>query len=522
MRTKFANNGSNGSAAATKKMMEGPAGVLTANQIVAMTQMMTNRSVIASRARLLESLGKSYDGLRDLYNAMGYKKTLIFNDYEARFTRQGVARRVVTAFPNATWARQPEIVDDEDPKVTSAFEKDWDELKNRLRVFHYMQRADVVSGIGSYGALFLGLDDGEEDLSQPVTRAKSLIYLQPYSQRNIQVGRLEEDITNPRFSLPIDYNIHFRLDLEQESLIVTPDITTGGSSRLVHWTRVIHIADLLTESDIFGTPRMQPVYNDLTDLELVSSGSAEMFWKGAFPGISFEMDAEADKALLDTKAMTDQLEDYFNTLSRYLKLQGVTANQLSSDVHDPDKTVDSKLKLISAGTTIPQRILTGSEAGELASSQDEGNWNNRVNERREQFAEPVIIRALIDRLVDLGVLSTPQGGPGSYAVRWPNTDVLGEDKRADIAVKRTEAMGSYIEKGADQLMAPLDFLTKILEFDIDQAEAILEAVIDGLMDEGRQTEEDLATIERERIERERESETGSGHEDEGDEDDEEV
>ena len=68
------------------------------------------------------------------------------------------------------------------------------------------------------------------------------------------------------------------------------------------------------------------------------------------------------------------------------------------------------MKLISAASGIPLRIMTGSERGELASTQDDGNWASRIEERQLHFAEPMILRPLIDRLIELRALPEPSDG----------------------------------------------------------------------------------------------------------------
>ena len=46
-------------------------------------------------------------------------------------------------------------------------------------------------------------------------------------------------------------------------------------------------------------------------------------------------------------------------------------HELGGELQDPTGAIDNILKLISAGTGIPLRKLTGSERGELASTQDD-------------------------------------------------------------------------------------------------------------------------------------------------------
>src|SRR6185312_3650467 len=147
----------------------------------------------------------------------------------------------------------------------------------------------------------------------------------------------------------------------------------------VHWSRVIHIADNLRNSEIFGVPRMQPVYNRLLDLRKLYGGSAEMYWAGAFPGLSLETNPQlGGDVLIDQSAVRSMMGQYRNGLQRYLQLTGMSAKVLSPTVVDPTQQVDKQIEAICIELTIPVRVFKGSERGELASNQDDSTWNDRV------------------------------------------------------------------------------------------------------------------------------------------------
>jgi len=346
-----------------------------------------------SRAALSSQLGKTYGGERDIYAALGYSLNLTFEDYFGRYKRQDIAKRIVKAPVAASWRKKPMV--SEAAENETAFEKDWSELLTTTKVFHYLSRIDVLSGIGEYGVLLFGFDDSE-DLVAPVESAKSLLFLRPYSQLNAEVSDWDMEISSPRYGLPNIYTLK-------------PAMADRKSAQhlKVHHSRVLHVAEDCDEDDVFGTPRLKIVYNRLQDLELISGGSAEMFWRGAFPGLGFSMDKDFQ---MDTQTAADlrtEVEEYMHGMKRYLRLQGIDIQQLTPQVADPSNHAAILLDLISGATGIPKRILVGSERGELASSQDENNWNSRVDERRMDHVEPMILRPFIDKLIDVGVLSEP-------------------------------------------------------------------------------------------------------------------
>lgn len=423
-------------------------------------------SSLVSRAKLQGLLGQSYGGARDLYNKLGWEKDPQYSHFRDRYTRQEVAQRVVEAPVDATWNGSVTLTEAKGKGKDSAFKKAWKELDQDVALINKVVRADTVSGIGQYAILLLGFDDiGDgEDLTKSVAGTDNkLMFAQPYSQENATIKKLVADTTDPRFGLPEMYEINTNIaNLEQAQTTET---------KQVHWSRVIHIAEGLLEDNIFGKPRLLAIYNMLQNLELVAGSSGEMFWRGAFPGLMFEADKEAD---MNTEVIADlkvEIDKYIHGLRRSLRLQGINVKELTGQVSSPLEHIKAYITLISAGTGIPVRILTGSERGELASEQDERNWNSRVEERRVDYAEPMILRQLVDRLILFGVLPTPTDG---YTVLWSPLAILDEKTAAQVAKMKTEAIAAYASAlGADQVLPVNMFLEKILGFTPDEVEEIM-------------------------------------------------
>ena len=415
---------------------------------------------ILDRLGLMQRMGKSFKGRRDLYYECGYPKTLDCEDYLSRFTRQDIAGRICTAYPDATWATDPEVYETEERDQTQ-FEKAWDDLASRTKLYHYLHRADTLAGIGEFGVLLLGLDDNQQ-LSAPLQKraGQGLKYLQPYSQGSITVPIWDTDPKSERYSLPVMYS-------------VAMGIGTGHTmSQQVHWTRILHIAEGCLESDVYGTPKLRPVWNRLQDIETIAAGSAEMFWKGGFQGIAFQADADADLSKQAKEEMNEELQKYFMGLQRYLRLQGVNANPLPSQVAPPNSHVDVQVQLIASATGIPVRILMGSEQAQLASGQDDTHWRDRVGERRNNYAAPFMVKPLIQRLLDFGILPPLQAG-NELTVKWPMEDVLTSLQKAQLAQTRTAAMAQYADSGASAIMSPFQWLVHELGYEDDEAQEIL-------------------------------------------------
>lgn len=439
---------------------------LTVNQAKQVLEIMT---ALTTRAAVSAYLGKSYGGERDLYTALGYTKTPVFANYMARYERQDIARAIIDAPVRACWRQLPEITESEE-KPTK-FEEQLIELVDRRSLYHYLSRCDRLGSIGQYAVLLLGFNDGME-LYQEVTSSSDLLYLMPYSQDAASIDKYDEDSKSERYGQVNQYSINMSVGTSSSSM-----------SKKVHWSRVIHVSEDNLSSDVFGTPRLQSVLNRLQDIETISGGSSEMFWRGGFPGFGLKVDSDARIGKQDAPALQDEMEKYIHGLKRYILLEGITIQELKPQVADPSPHISTLLDLISAAVRIPKRILMGSERGELASSQDEKNWALHIDGRRQEHCEVKILRPVIDRLIKVGVLPEPKKG---YTVIWPDILTASDKEKAEVGQIRAKALKDYVDSiGAGDILPPDVFLKHMLHFtpdEIEQINAMVEkqqAAVDG-------------------------------------------
>jgi hypothetical protein len=416
-------------------------------------------------------LRKLLDPRRDISAECGHPESITTADYSDLFERGDIARRVVSLLPEECWIEPPLVLETEDQEETQ-FEKAWKELETELRIWACLQRIDILSGIGQFGVLLLGFDDGLE-LNLPVEgTGRKLIYLRPFEERLVTIASLEGDTSNPRYGLPTLYNIQF-----SDTALQTASAQTSKSVS-VHHSRIIHVADNRTNSEIYGTPRMKWVFNRLLDLRKIVGGSGEMFWKGGFPGLSLEATNPDGDVTFDKEATQEQLEKYMNGLQRYIALVGMQAKSLSPQVADPAPHVEVQLKLIAVAMGVPWRILVGSEAAQLASSQDTRAWNKRVDRRRTGYIDSFIIRPLIDRLMEFGALPEVE----DYNIQWSDLNTPSNEEKATVSEKKTNAITKYVQAGADVLIPPFHFLTLVLGMDDEEAQSVVDEVGDRLME----------------------------------------
>jgi hypothetical protein len=415
------------------------------------------------------------DPRRDLNVECGYISDPEASDYDDMYKQEGVARRVVHVVPEECWQVNPEVCETEDPEETT-FERAWKDLEEKHHLYSVMAKADALSGLGRFGIVLFGLRDGGKLEQQAKAGAgRELLYTRIFDESVVTIAESELDEQNPRYGQPVYYNVRF------------VGMTAGATNtvtRKVHHSRVVHIADNCRMSAVLGESRMRPVFNRLQDLRKLLGGSAEMFWQGAFPGLSFQVDPrllESGAAEIDNDALKEQLQDYVNGLQRWLSVVGVDVKSLAPAVADPASHIAEQLRAIAISIGVPYRIFIGTEEGRLAGGEDAVAWAKRVRYRQENHVTSIIVQPFVERLIEVGVLPPPK--TGKVKVIWPDTLTPSEKDEAEVSKMRTEAIKAYVQ-GDGHLIVPEDaFLVDVLGIDPDKAEEWLKTIEDAERDE---------------------------------------
>lgn len=419
-------------------------------------------------ARMLRgSAGTSHNGLRDVWGTLGYPQSVSITQFWTMYLRGGVAARIVRSHPSATWREQPLIRDeagstDEDPEDEefSSFVESVNTLLREMKILSVIERADRLSRIGRFGVLLMGFADGRT-LSDPLEPGQhKLMYLQPYGEPQVSVLRLDDDPRSDRYGMPLMYQI-------SPSSSAAVGGMASSSAHLpafqVHHSRVIHIAEHLDSDNVYGQPVLQSVFNHLLDLEKVLGSSAETFWLNARGGLAMSVDPDAELTPEARSALREQADEYENQLRRILMMQGVSTTTLTTNVADPSPNTERLLDVIAGTTGIPKRILIGSERGELASSQDENNWGQRIDERQQLWATPWVLRPFIQLMIDTGNVVEPQG---EWWIEWPVSTSLTPERQAEIGVKISQSLAAYANSPMAQIIVPhSEFRHEVLGLD---------------------------------------------------------
>ena len=274
--------------------------------------------------------------------------------------------------------------------------------------------------MGQFAVVLIGAPGNVTTPLPNPLKLEDIKYLMPYGQDKVNIDQMdyETDFEDERFGMPKFYTLKTSTAANWRATV----------DKKVHWSRAVHVADGLLDSNLFGEPRLQRIWNYLDDLLKLSGGGSEAFWIRANQGIQFDIDKEIPAKDADIEKLKEQAENYKHDIDRVLRTRGVKVNTLGSDVANFDRNTETVVQLISAATGIPFRILTGSERGELASTQDKNNWNERVSDRRLYFADPFVVRPFVARLVEHKALAEVD-----YEIRWPEIQDLDEMEKAALA-----------------------------------------------------------------------------------------
>ena len=413
---------------------------------------------------------------RTYWEMFGYPECIDKYEYQKMYDRNPVAHRVVELYPAECWQQLPTILDSDAP-TESHFEVQIDQLFRKHNIWSMLRRVDVLSGIGNFGILLMGVGDGKP-LSEPVDltpiangsrRQYKLQYIRAFPHSQVSIAESESKKSSRRYGHPTKYRIRF----QPNDLITDVEGFVDLSEQIVHWTRVIHIADNREVSEIYGIPRLQLVYNALLDLEKVFGSSGEMFWKGAYPGFAVEAtDNQLGTVQIDSESIRHEVEKYENNLQRWMALKNAHVNPLSSSYSDPSNHIKTCLDQIALAVGCPMRILLGSERGELASSQDGVLWRKRLMERQETYITPYIIRPVVQYLVNCGMVDPPYDR--DFHVEWPDLSTETESEIYQIRSQQMAFMSQYKNDGLNEFMSKRDFLIKFCDFTDKECDTMLE------------------------------------------------
>lgn len=410
------------------------------------SQIFSPRDPLSAYARLI------YDAASErVWRNCLYPEHITFDQFYRMYARNNVAARVIETFPDYCWAAMPFVTDEAGQmsrfsKAASALLTKMYDVQDDLKqsLLTSMKQLDVLGGIGGEALLIFGFADGKR-LESSVTYKKGMeiSWVKVLHNGQFAIDSTEDDETKPNFG-----NVRHYVTKEFTSTVDLNFQNRIAPGVKIHATRCVHFKE--SNGLSYGTSRIQKCYNQLLDITKLSGASAEVYWLGAFSGLSIETDPTAQLSDDSYKRMQEDVAKYFDGLGRALVFEGAKTKLLYPAIVSPKDHFDLQITMISIATGIPRRFLTGAEAAKLASQQDTLNWNDRVTNRREMFVGPRVVSPVIQRCIDAGVIPRPRND--SFFVAWPRVQAIALNERADASRNMTAAWNDYFASGMAEVV----------------------------------------------------------------------
>jgi len=395
-----------------------------------MTRMVNSLQHTLRRMGSALNFGISPDGKRNYNTIFGYGEDLSYADFFGMYKRSALGRAVVSKVAKACWNEIPKIMSD-DKEIL----EDEMEILNKMGFFRALERADILNRIGSFSVLLIGIPDGM-DLNQPLGSANSMegIYFNPYNFDGIEILKWDNDPISKRFGLPVEYQLQTTSFGEKKK-----DIQT--SSIIVHFSRIIHLAEGALDSSVEGSSALEPIWNNLINTLKIVGGSGEAYFRNARQQLALEADKDArlepgSSALSNLK---DNIEAHGNGWDPVLRLQNMKAHNLQIQMISPRDSFDVNSEEVSGETGIPIRVLTGKGGGQTTGSEDRASWNAVIFDRRSTECNNYLFQGL-EILQEAGLLELPDNA----VIEWPPQAALNEKEQSEVNERKASTFDKIV------------------------------------------------------------------------------
>ena len=347
--------------------------------------------------------------------------------------REGIANRLTFGTSRTCWREGFNVFESDEDDAEEVLQDEITKL-NKQMLINKIERADILNRIGAFSVLFVGVPDGRDprDPVGPVSGdGFKSIYFKPFAYDGIQIISREQDAKNPRYGLPVLYQVQkmHRGDSEKDVEL---------SAMVVHWTRIIHMNEGALDSDVEGMGYLEPIYNRILDLNKACGGSSEAYFRNAKGKIAYEVDKDfAASALSDDgkTALDDGAKKFTNEYQDHTFAAGSTVKAINTPHASPLDTVKTLLWEISGYSGYPIRVLTGEGSGQLAGSEDQLALNAIISDRQNNVCAGWICR-LFEILSTADMLEWND----SWVIKFPKQSTVTEEQQADLDDKKADTL----------------------------------------------------------------------------------
>lgn len=358
----------------------------------------------------------------------GYKDHLTFDDYYKLYSREGIAHGAIHRIAEKCWESAPEVIEGREQdksKDKADWERKFDKLAKRLRLWQIMEDADARRMVGHWSAILVQVADSK-GWDKPLGKIseKQIVKLIPaWEHKDLQVQ---------------DWADTFK---------TVPKSFIYGGEQVIHPDRVIIIGDLTN-----STSMLKAGYNAAVNLEKIVGGSGESFLKNAARQLVAEYDKDVDLESiarangLDIKDLQQAFDQHVRNINAGIDalavMQGGTLKPLVAQVPQPKEHFDIAIQTFASSMRMPSKILVGNQTGERASVEDIRDFNGRCMGRRIKLLSGDI-ETVCDWLMNHGALEYRE----ELTVIWTDLNEQSLSDKLDSVQKMVDANQKMLGTG---------------------------------------------------------------------------
>lgn len=386
------------------------------------------------------------DTKRDVWTVAGYPDIVDFGSLWRMFSRFGIAKAGITRIVDKCWQMPPRVIDGEDDpnREKTQFEKDFDVLINKHKLWSRLKGLDIRQRVGRYGGLIpIVRGGGEPDQElKGLQGVNAVMKLIPVFEAQIDVTNVStvSRLDDPRYGDPEHFNFRQNVAGDRNPI--------DNTEIQLHPSRVFVMAEGADDGSIFGVPANEAGYNSLMDLEKIIAAGAEGHWKNAKQRIVVNInDAQVAQSISSDpkkqKEFNDQMDDFSSGFDSNLLQLGMDTKTLQSTLSDPTMPFTNALNSYVASITIPATILIGQQTGRLASDEDQADWTQTAESRQETLLTTTILD-FAEYMIRIGALSKPSN---ELSVEWPPLSDPGQGEKLALGKAMAETNKTAREAG---------------------------------------------------------------------------
>lgn len=368
-----------------------------------------------------------------VWHDYGYPVTPTFSDYWSAYRRGGIGHAGVVRHIQKTWQTYPQILEREEEHETTSWERQLDELFERIDFWKMLKGTDERNRVGKYAGLIFMFADGKRP-DQPVEMVQGgingLVKVIPCYESQLEPSEWDTNPNSLTYGEPTMYYFN-------ETEIGDHSGQNPGRTLNVHPSRVHIWAEGADDGTIYGIPALEAGLNDLITIEKIIGACGEGFWKTARAPMKMNIDKDAQLQQLATMLGTDiagiadkmdeVVADFMSGADKSFLTQAIDMENLTISLPRPKEFFDVALQSFAASVDMPLPILLGHQTGERASQEDSNEWASTIMARRSSFVVPEIKR-IIRKLMDVGIIRARE----TFHIEWDDlTEQTFEDKLAN-------------------------------------------------------------------------------------------